>query len=90
MYSKMDTVTKNVTTKHVFLMAEIVKLVEPNFNVILIMMFTAQLIMLMVNVMKDATMQPVDGTDWIVYQIAKKERKLRIRSSLEVFMSFLQ
>ena len=63
MCSKMDIVMKSVITRHVFSMDEIVKQVEANSNVMLITMSTALHIMLMENVTKDATMQPVDGMD---------------------------
>ena len=63
MCSKMDIVMKSVITRHVFSMDETVKQVEANSNVMLITMSTALLIMLMENVTKDATMQPVDGMD---------------------------
>ena len=63
MCSRMDIVMKNVITRHVFSMDETVKQVEANSNVMLITISTALLIMLMENVTKDATMQPVDGMD---------------------------
>ena len=63
MCSRMDIVMKNVITRHVFSMDEIVKQVEANSNVMPITMFTAQHITPMENVTKDATTQLVDGMD---------------------------
>jgi hypothetical protein len=63
MCSKMDIVMKSAITRHVFSTDEIVKQVEANSNVMPITMFTAQHIMLMENVTKDATTLPVDGMD---------------------------
>ena len=88
MCSKTDTVTKNVTTRHVSLMVATVRRAELNFNATLTTTFTAQVIMLMENVTRDVTTQPADGTGWIVFQTATKARKPHIRSSLEVSMSY--
>lgn len=63
MCSRMDIVMKSAIIRHVFSMDETVKQVEANSNVMLITMFTVQHIMLMENVTKDVTMQPVDGMD---------------------------
>ena len=63
MCSRMDIAMKSAITRHVFSMDEIVKQVEANSNVMLITMSTVQHIMLMENVTKDATTQPVDGMD---------------------------
>ena len=66
MFFRMASVMKNVTPSRAFLTVAIVKQAVPNFNVILITTYTAQLTMQMENVMNGVTMQLAAGMDWTV------------------------